>query len=113
MADRLKDLGHVTAEAARKYATRQAEAGNRYVDVLQKFGEGKTTVGKYTAELAGLAIKESARSAEAYVSAGADWVQDVIKIIGGEVKTGATKAEKAARTVAEAAKPAAPRPTAK
>ena len=44
MADRIKDLGHATAEAARKYATRQAEAGNRYVDVLQKFGVGKTTV---------------------------------------------------------------------
>ena len=113
MADRLKDLGHATAEAARKYATRQAEAGNRYVDVLQQFGEGKITVGKYTAELAGLAVKESVRSAEAYVSAGADWVQDVVKIIGGGVKDGATKAEKAVRTTAEAAKPAVSRPPAK
>jgi hypothetical protein len=103
MADRLKDLGHVTAEAARKYASRQAEAGTRYADVLQQFGAGKTTVGKYTAQLAGLAIKESARSAEAYFSASADWVQDVLKILGDSAKDTSTKAEDAVRTVKRAA----------
>lgn len=110
MADRLKDLGQASSRAARKYAAQQAEAGARYTDVLTKFGSGKTSIGKYSAELAGLAIKETARSAEAYWSAGADWVQDVLKILGDSARDGSSKDEDAARETP--AKPAA-RPAAK
>jgi hypothetical protein len=41
MANRLDDFGKVSAEAARKLASKQAEAAGRYVAVLSDFGRAR------------------------------------------------------------------------
>jgi hypothetical protein len=102
MANRLDDFGKVSAEAARKLASKQAEAAGRYVAVLSDFGSGKTSVGKYAANLAGFGLRESVKYAETYATVYSDWLQSSFDIISKGAKTTANKAEKAVR---EAAKP--------
>jgi hypothetical protein len=107
MTNRLEEFSRNTIEAARTLATRQAEAGTHYLDVMRRFGHGDMDVAKYGTELAEVYLREGLKSAGTFVSVGSKWLQSSIIIVGGSVEDAATEAEKAVRTTARSAKAAA------
>src|ERR1700743_1882937 len=107
MTNRLEEFSRSTIEAARTLATRQAEAGTNYLNVMRRFGQGDMDVAKYGTELAEVYLREGLKSAGTFVSVGSKWLQSSIIIVGGSVEDAASGAEKGASTTARSAKPPA------